>query len=501
MNRLRFRAITQFLASLTSVATNAPPATALIGEAPAFVTMLEHVSRAAKLSKPVLVIGERGTGKELIAARLHYLSPRWEQPLIKVNCAALTETLLETELFGHQAGAFTGATRTHIGRFEQANGGTLEFTSSEKFKLSCGGHILNQVVFESTGSKVINGNCTLPLGENPSLGSGGTLLKGTLSGSGELTQEDNFVIAGPEPGLDSFTDVLDTGYLKLNSAADVVAPAGTLTVNGDFLVASGATFDANGGTVNFEALVSTKRLSCGEIAFNLVTVSNVGRIVIGASCALPLGAAPTLGGGGEIVLNGDLTGSGALTVESATLSLRPSGSLAGFSGLTASGILAVSGTYDFGEYTAFEVASNFSVSPTSSFTAPAGIAKFGGNFNNVGPSFVANGGTVELTGVNQHVSGSTTFFNLTKVAEAEDTVTFKAGGIQTIAGALTMEGAGAEKPLKLVSSLPGETPWTIEAEGTRTVKWVAVSDSLNSGETIVATESIDEGGNTGWEFP
>ncbi len=107
------------------MARNAPPTTALIGEAPAFLAMLEHVSRAAKLSKPVLVIGERGTGKELIASRLHYLSPRWEQPMIKVNCAALTETLLETELFGHQAGAFTGATRTHIGRFEQANGGTL----------------------------------------------------------------------------------------------------------------------------------------------------------------------------------------------------------------------------------------------------------------------------------------------------------------------------------------------------------------------------------------
>lgn len=99
--------------------------TNLIGEAPAFLTMLEHVSRAAKLVKPVLVIGERGTGKELIAARLHYLSERWEQPLVKVNCAALTETLLETELFGHEAGAFTGATRTHVGRFEQADGGTL----------------------------------------------------------------------------------------------------------------------------------------------------------------------------------------------------------------------------------------------------------------------------------------------------------------------------------------------------------------------------------------
>jgi psp operon transcriptional activator len=89
------------------------------------MAMLEHVSRAAKLVKPVLVIGERGTGKELIASRLHFLSPRWEQPLVKVNCAALTESLLETELFGHQAGAFTGATRTHIGKFEQASGGTL----------------------------------------------------------------------------------------------------------------------------------------------------------------------------------------------------------------------------------------------------------------------------------------------------------------------------------------------------------------------------------------
>jgi psp operon transcriptional activator len=110
---------------LASAAAATPESIGLIGEAPAFLAMLEHVSRAAKLVKPVLVIGERGTGKELIASRLHFLSPRWEQPLVKVNCAALTETLLESELFGHQAGAFTDATRTHIGRFEQANGGTL----------------------------------------------------------------------------------------------------------------------------------------------------------------------------------------------------------------------------------------------------------------------------------------------------------------------------------------------------------------------------------------
>lgn len=97
----------------------------IIGEAPAFLEMLEHVSRAAPLSKPVLVVGERGTGKELVASRLHFLSKRWEQPLIKVNCAALTESILESELFGHEAGAFTGAARTHIGHFERADGGTL----------------------------------------------------------------------------------------------------------------------------------------------------------------------------------------------------------------------------------------------------------------------------------------------------------------------------------------------------------------------------------------
>ena len=97
----------------------------IIGESPAFLAMLEHVSRAAAVRKPVLVIGERGTGKELVAARLHYLSERWDQPLVKLNCAALTETLLESELFGHEAGAFTGATRQHVGRFERAEGGTL----------------------------------------------------------------------------------------------------------------------------------------------------------------------------------------------------------------------------------------------------------------------------------------------------------------------------------------------------------------------------------------
>lgn len=97
----------------------------LIGQSLALAAALEQVSRLATINRPVLVLGARGTGKELVAQRLHYLSPRWDAPLIKVNCAALAESLLESELFGHEAGAFTGATRARAGRFERAHGGSL----------------------------------------------------------------------------------------------------------------------------------------------------------------------------------------------------------------------------------------------------------------------------------------------------------------------------------------------------------------------------------------
>lgn len=96
-----------------------------IGESGAFLDAVERASRAAALNRPVLVVGERGTGKELVAERLHRLSPRWAGPLVTMNCAALPEMLIEAELFGHEAGAFTGATKARVGRFEEADGGTL----------------------------------------------------------------------------------------------------------------------------------------------------------------------------------------------------------------------------------------------------------------------------------------------------------------------------------------------------------------------------------------
>ncbi|MCC6485862.1 MAG: phage shock protein operon transcriptional activator [Candidatus Hydrogenedentes bacterium] len=104
---------------------NEPVVQEALGHSEAFLTFQERLSRVAKVDRPVLLIGERGTGKELAAARLHYLSPRWKEPFVALNCAALARTLIEAELFGHEEGAFTGATRRRSGRFEAATEGTL----------------------------------------------------------------------------------------------------------------------------------------------------------------------------------------------------------------------------------------------------------------------------------------------------------------------------------------------------------------------------------------
>ena len=97
----------------------------VIGESHALNTALDHVSNLAGIDRSILVTGERGTGKEIAANRLHFLSRRWQGPFIKLNCASLPENLLDSELFGYEPGAFTGARRSHQGRFERADGGTL----------------------------------------------------------------------------------------------------------------------------------------------------------------------------------------------------------------------------------------------------------------------------------------------------------------------------------------------------------------------------------------
>ena len=99
--------------------------TEALGQSEPFLEFQERLSRAAPINRPVMLIGERGTGKELAAARLHYLSNRWQAPMVALNCAALSPSLIESELFGYEKGAFTGALQRRFGRFESADRGTL----------------------------------------------------------------------------------------------------------------------------------------------------------------------------------------------------------------------------------------------------------------------------------------------------------------------------------------------------------------------------------------
>jgi psp operon transcriptional activator len=129
--------------------------TEALGQSEAFLAFQERLSRVARVNRSVLLIGERGTGKELAVSRLHYLSPRWQGPLVALNCAALAPTLIESELFGHEAGAFTGATQRRVGRFEAAHGGTLFLDEIGLIPLEVQEKILRVVeygTFERVGS-------------------------------------------------------------------------------------------------------------------------------------------------------------------------------------------------------------------------------------------------------------------------------------------------------------------------------------------------------------
>lgn len=126
-----------------------------LGQSESFLDFQEHLSQAAAVNRPILLIGERGTGKEMAATRVHYLSPRWQGPFVALNCSALAPSLIESELFGHEAGAFTGAAGRRTGRFESANGGTLFLDEIANIPLEVQEKILRAVeygTFERVGS-------------------------------------------------------------------------------------------------------------------------------------------------------------------------------------------------------------------------------------------------------------------------------------------------------------------------------------------------------------
>lgn len=120
-----------------------------LGQSESFLTFQESLSRVAPVERPVLLLGERGTGKELAASRLHYLSKRWDGPFVTLNCATLSPTLIESELFGYEKGAFTGAERQKSGRFELADGGTLFLDEIGSIPLEAQEKILRVVEYKS----------------------------------------------------------------------------------------------------------------------------------------------------------------------------------------------------------------------------------------------------------------------------------------------------------------------------------------------------------------
>jgi DNA-binding NtrC family response regulator len=145
----------------------------VVGESPVMRKVLEDVRQVAPTRANVLVLGESGTGKELIAKVIHRLSPRARQPMVTVHCAGLSPTLLESELFGHEKGAFTGAHERRLGRFELASGGTLfldeigEIDASTQVKLL---RFLGERTFERVGSsKTITADIRLVAATNKNL--------------------------------------------------------------------------------------------------------------------------------------------------------------------------------------------------------------------------------------------------------------------------------------------------------------------------------------------
>ncbi len=154
----------------------------IIGASPGMKTVFDRIASVAKTDVPVLIEGESGTGKELVANAIHNLSSRKDKPFVKINCAAIPEHLFESELFGHERGAFTGATETRKGKFEYANGGTIFFDEIGDIPL----------VLQPKLLRVIEDHAITRLGGNATIAVDVRIIYATSKNLKELVKEGRF---------------------------------------------------------------------------------------------------------------------------------------------------------------------------------------------------------------------------------------------------------------------------------------------------------------------
>ncbi|HZZ78717.1 MAG TPA: sigma-54-dependent Fis family transcriptional regulator [Gemmataceae bacterium] len=155
------REVEAIVRSNNELDTQARLAARIVGTSTPIVALRGAIERVARTDLPVLVLGESGTGKDVVARAIHYSSPRQHHPYIPINCAAIAETLLESELFGHEKGAFTGATDTRAGKFEAASGGTLFL--DEIGDLSANGQAKLLRVLEEKAVYRVGGTAAIPV--------------------------------------------------------------------------------------------------------------------------------------------------------------------------------------------------------------------------------------------------------------------------------------------------------------------------------------------------
>jgi hypothetical protein len=319
----------------------------------------------------------------------------------------------------------------------------------------------------------------------------------THAGSNSLALADNLVLTG--------TFINTSGTLDTTSR--------TVQILGDWTWLAG-TFVSTASTVQFSGGAQT--LTSGGQAFNNLTHSGAGLLRLAGNS---LAVRELLASSSLTV--GDLLAGNSLTVNGVLINAAGAGDFQSNNlGVTVAGATTLSGgTYHAGSAATFfngglilsggnftatsgaVTAAGITINPGSTLTAPRATLTDSGNFAMNG-AFLANGGTVALTGTNQQVSGSTTFFNLTKTVTSADTLTFAAGSTQTIGGTLTLKGTTGHL-LVLRSSVPG-TPWNIDPLGTIAASFLDVQDSDNTAgptKKITATNSHNSGNNTNWLFP